>query len=42
VSGKWFNAQELEITLEKGITFVKQDASMFFGGDEIRIDYKYL
>nr|WP_298996055.1 hypothetical protein [uncultured Allomuricauda sp.] len=40
ISAKWLDNNNLEITHEPNLTFVKKEYESFFSGDEVKIEYK--
>lgn len=40
VSARWLDAQNLEVVIEKGITYIKKDDWAFFCGDKVDVHYK--
>jgi len=40
VSARWLDSQDLEVTIEKGITYSKRDDWAFFCGDKVDVQYK--
>ena len=40
VSARWLDSQNLEVTIEKGITYSKRDDWAFNSGDKVDIQYK--
>lgn len=40
VSARWLDSQNLEVTIEKGITYSKRNDSAFFCGDKVDVQYE--
>ena len=40
VAARWLDSQNLEVTIEKGIKYIKRDDWTFFCGDKVDVQYK--